>query len=88
MPSKCGMAWSKIRGSGLAIGAELVIDRKSKVPATTEAERVVNMMRNKGVLLGSNGISYNVVKIRPPMPFGLVDADVMLAALDESLQAL
>jgi 4-aminobutyrate aminotransferase-like enzyme len=77
-----------VRGHGLAIGAELVTDRKSKTPATAEAERVVNMMRQKGVLMGSNGISYNVLKIRPPMPFGKSDVDVMLAALDECLAAL
>jgi 4-aminobutyrate aminotransferase-like enzyme len=77
-----------VRGHGLAIGAELVTDRKSKKPATAEAERVVNMMRHKGVLMGSNGISYNVLKIRPPMPFSTADADFMLSALDECLAAL
>jgi 4-aminobutyrate aminotransferase-like enzyme len=77
-----------VRGHGLAIGAELVTDRTTKTPATREAEHVVNMMRDKGVLMGSNGISYNVLKIRPPMPFGKADADVMLSALDACLQAL
>ncbi len=77
-----------VRGRGLAIGAELVKDRATKTPATAEAERVVNMMRQKGVLMGSNGISCNVMKIRPPLPFGKADADIMLAALDECLQAL
>ncbi len=77
-----------VRGHGLTIGAELVTDRKTKTPATAETERVVNLMREKGVLLGNNGISYNVLKIRPPMPFGPADADVMLSALDECLQAL
>jgi 4-aminobutyrate aminotransferase-like enzyme len=77
-----------VRGHGLAIGAELVMDRKTKKPATVETERVVNMMRQKGVLMGSNGLSYNVLKIRPPMPFSTANADVMLTALDECLQAL
>ena len=77
-----------VRGKGLAIGAELVLDRGTKKPATAEAERVVNMMRHRGVLMGSNGISYNVLKIRPPMPFSIADADIMLSALDECLLAL
>jgi 4-aminobutyrate aminotransferase-like enzyme len=77
-----------VRGHGLAIGAELVVDHVSKTPATAEADRVINMMRHKGVLMGSNGISYNVLKIRPPMPFGKPDAEIMLRALDECLAAL
>jgi 4-aminobutyrate aminotransferase-like enzyme len=77
-----------VRGHGLAIGAELVTDRKTRKPATAEAERVVNMMRDKGVLMGSNGISYNVLKIRPPLPFSRENADVMLQALDDCLNAL
>jgi 4-aminobutyrate aminotransferase-like enzyme len=77
-----------VRGFGLAIGAELVTDRKAKKPATNEATRVVNMMRQKGVLMGSNGIAYNVLKIRPPMPFNIANADMMLATLDDCLSAL
>lgn len=38
--------------------------------------------------MGRNGIHYNVLKIRPPMPFGKADADVMLSALDDALQTL
>jgi 4-aminobutyrate aminotransferase-like enzyme len=77
-----------VRGSGLAMGVELVLDHQNKKPAKAEADRVVNLMRQHGVLLGSNGIYYNVLKIRPPMPFGKPEADVMLAALDSCLQAL
>jgi 4-aminobutyrate aminotransferase-like enzyme len=77
-----------VRGHGLAIGAELVKDRKAKTPAKLEADRVVNLMREKGVLMGSNGISYNVLKFRPPLPFSTTDADTMLSVLDECLQAL
>ena len=77
-----------VRGSGLAIGAELVLDRKSKTPATKEAERIVNDMRYRGVLLGSNGIFYNVLKIRPPLVFAKPDADFLLAQLDDALSGL
>ncbi len=77
-----------VRGSGLAMGVELVLDRKTKEPAIDIAERVINSMRQKGVLMGRNGISYNVLKIRPPMPFGTAEADVLIEALDEVLSAL
>jgi 4-aminobutyrate aminotransferase-like enzyme len=77
-----------VRGSGLAIGAELVLDRHLKTPATRETARLVELMRENGVLLGSNGLSYNVLKMRPPLPFSKANADVLLAALDHSFGAL
>jgi 4-aminobutyrate aminotransferase-like enzyme len=77
-----------VRGSGLAIGAELVLDRHLKTPATRETARLVELMRENGVLLGSNGLSYNVLKMRPPLPFSKANADVLLAALDRSFGAL
>ena len=39
-----------VRGSGLFLGIELVRDRQSLAPAATEAEFVVNRMRDLGVL--------------------------------------
>lgn len=77
-----------VRGSGLAIGAELVLDRHLKTPATRETARLVELIRENGVLLGSNGLSYNVLKMRPPLPFSKANADVLLAALDHSFGAL
>ena len=77
-----------VRGSGLAIGAELVSDRAAKTPARAVADRVVNQMRENGVLMGANGISYNVLKIRPPMPFGRAEADLVLQTLDHVLSGL
>ncbi len=77
-----------VRGSGLAIGAELVIDRTTREPAREIAARVINLLRARGVLAGANGISYNVLKIRPPMPFSRTDGEELLSALDDSLSAL
>ena len=77
-----------VRGSGLAIGAELVTDRTAKTPARAMADRVVNQMRENGVLMGANGIDYNVLKIRPPMPFGRAEADLVLQTLDHVLTGL
>ncbi len=34
-----------VRGSGLANGVELVLDRATKTPATETATRVINQMR-------------------------------------------
>jgi 4-aminobutyrate aminotransferase-like enzyme len=71
-----------VRGSGLFLGVELVQNRK---PATNEAERIINSMRDRGILLGTDGPYHNVIKIRPPMPFSKSDADLLLTALAELL---
>ena len=73
---------SDVRGSGFFIGVELTKDR---TPATTEAKRIVNRMREEGILLGTDGPSHNVLKIRPPMPFSVDDADQLITKLDTIL---
>ena len=77
-----------VRGRGLFFGAELVRDRKSREPATDETKRLVNSMRERGVLLSRIGQHDNVLKMRPPMPFSQDNADLLLQTLDEALLAL
>jgi 4-aminobutyrate aminotransferase-like enzyme len=74
-----------VRGSGLFLGVELVRDRQSLAPADSEASYVVNRMREEGILLGTDGPYHNVVKIRPPMPFALADADRLVETFDRIL---
>ena len=75
-----------VRGSGLFFGAEMVLDRDAKTPATAFTKRVANGMRQRGVLLNFLGIHYNVLKMRPPMVFSRADADRMLETLDTVLR--
>ena len=65
----------QIRGHGFFLGVELAHD----------ASAVVNQMRERGILLGTEGPLHNVIKIRPPMPFSLEDADHLVETLDEVL---
>ncbi len=74
------------RGSGLFLGLELVRDRETLEPAPEEASYVVNRLRERGVLAGTDGPFHNVIKIRPPMPFSEADADLLLELLDEVLR--
>jgi 4-aminobutyrate aminotransferase-like enzyme len=74
-----------VRGSGLFIGIELVRDRKTLEPAATEASAIVNRLREEGILIGTDGPSHNVLKIRPPMPFSTEDGDVLASALESAL---
>jgi 4-aminobutyrate aminotransferase-like enzyme len=66
-----------VRGSGLFIGVEL--------SDGVEAARIVNQMRERGILFGTDGPRHNVLKIRPPMPFSEADADQLLTSLDDVL---
>ena len=77
-----------VRGSGLFLGVELVTDRQSLQPAGREASLVANRMRDQGVLLGTDGPYHNVLKIRPPMPFTVQDAELLVQALDAALAAV
>ncbi len=71
-----------VRGSGLFIGIELVRDRDSLEPATIETARVVNLLRERGILINSTGLYDNVLKIRPPLVFTKLHADLLLEKLD------
>jgi len=74
-----------VRGSGLFFGAEMVLDKNDKTPATAFTQKVVNGMRENGILINKLGIHYNVLKVRPPMVFGKPEADLYLQTLDHVL---
>jgi 4-aminobutyrate aminotransferase-like enzyme len=63
----------EIRGAGFFLGVEL----------TENAGSIVNQMRERGILMGTEGPLHNVIKIRPPMPFAVEDADRVIEMLDE-----
>jgi 4-aminobutyrate aminotransferase-like enzyme len=77
-----------LRGSGLFIGIDLVEDRDSRRPATQKAQQAVNLLKDKGVLIGSTGPFDNVLKIRPPIVFSRDNADFLLTRIDEVLDHL
>ena len=74
-----------VRGEGLFLGVELVKDRVTLAPATEEAGLISNDMRDHGVLISTDGPFDNVLKIKPPMAFGLREADILADALDAAL---
>jgi 4-aminobutyrate aminotransferase-like enzyme len=73
-----------VRGMGLFLGLDLVTDRASKTHATALANRVVNLAREEGVLIGTDGPYDNVVKMRPAMIFSKTDADLLCDVLDQA----
>lgn len=77
-----------IRGHGLWVGIELVNNPQTKEPATEAANKVINRLKEQGVLTGRIGPFDNVIKIRPPMPFQQEHADLLLGKLEGILQTI
>jgi 4-aminobutyrate aminotransferase-like enzyme len=77
-----------VRGRGLFFAIELVTDRETKTPAGQIARRVVNEMKERGVLISRVGQFDNILKIRPPLPFSTSHADQLLNTFDACLTAL
>lgn len=76
-----------VRGAGLFIGVELGVHPADGPDPSALARRVVNAMRERGVLLGTTGRYGNVLKIRPPLVFGRQHADLLLQELERTLAA-
>jgi 4-aminobutyrate aminotransferase-like enzyme len=68
----------EIRGSGFFLGVEL-----ENGPV---AANIVNYMRENGILLGTEGPQHNVLKIRPPMPFSMQDAGLLIEVLSRAIE--
>jgi len=74
-----------VRGLGLFVGIELVLERQMLAPATEQASYIANRMRERGILLSTDGPFNNVLKIKPPLVFTEENADFLLSTLDEIL---
>ncbi len=75
-----------VRGSGLFLGIDFVLDRETREPAPLQASYVVNRLRDCGILAGTDGPHHNVIKLRPPLVFSEFDAELFLKTLDLVLQ--
>ncbi|MBI4679159.1 MAG: aspartate aminotransferase family protein [Elusimicrobia bacterium] len=56
-----------VRGMGLMLGVELVLDRKTKAPDPKTVLRLFEETRKEGLLIGKGGLYGNVLRISPPM---------------------
>ncbi len=74
-----------VRGQGLFWGLEIVRDHATRAPAVAEADRIMNLLREDGFLLGRTGAFDNVIKIRPPLVFTPDNARMLLEGLDRAL---
>jgi 4-aminobutyrate aminotransferase-like enzyme len=77
----------EVRGAGLFIGLELGANPATGLSGSAETRRVVNSLCRRGVLVGSTGRNGNVLKIRSPLTLEPQHADLLLDALDQTLQS-
>ena len=76
-----------VRGSGMFLGMEFVTDG-ALTPAVEFTSRLVEEMRNRGVILHSMGREYHAIKIRPPMCFDRNQADLLVDTLSAALKEM
>jgi 4-aminobutyrate aminotransferase-like enzyme len=77
-----------VRGRGLFLGVELVRDRTARTPATEETAELIERVKEDGILLSSDGPHRNVLKIKPPLVFGEVDADLLIASIRRAIEVI
>lgn len=75
-----------VRGHGLFLGFELIRNAETLEAAAEEASYLANRMREKGILMSTDGPLHNVLKIKPPMCFSQQNADQFLDYLDKVFQ--
>ncbi|HVN43810.1 MAG TPA: aspartate aminotransferase family protein [Steroidobacteraceae bacterium] len=75
----------EVRGAGLFIGVELGANPASGMSGAAETRRVVNGLCRRGVLVGSTGRNGDVLKIRSPLTLEPQHAELLLAALEDTL---
>ena len=71
----------QVRGQGLFVGIELIHDDDVLEPNNTLAKKVVNEMKDAGILLSLDGPDHNVLKIKPPMVFNIENANELVINL-------
>ncbi|HET6713834.1 MAG TPA: aminotransferase class III-fold pyridoxal phosphate-dependent enzyme [Actinomycetota bacterium] len=74
-----------VRGRGLLLGVELTRDHRE--PAPELVARVLDAVRDRGVLIGSTGPHDHVLKVRPPLVVTADETDLIVAAIDEALSS-
>jgi len=73
-----------VRGSGLFIGVEIV-QENSKEPNTELAQKIKNELRNRFILISTDGPFDNVIKTKPPMCFTKGNAKEVVEAIGDVL---
>ena len=75
-----------IRGLGLMRGAEFVHADGSPAPAALDA--TLEKLKDRGILVGKNGLARNVMAFQPPLVITAADVDHLLNQLEDVLREI
>ena len=67
------------------LGVELVVDRESREPASAAAAQVMELAKERGLIIGKGGFYGNTLRIKPPMCINRADVDFLVDCLDDCL---
>ncbi|MBB5326086.1 adenosylmethionine-8-amino-7-oxononanoate aminotransferase [Anoxybacillus tepidamans] len=79
-----------VRGKGLLIGIELVVDKKTKEPLDVSlVNKVIGICKENGLIIGKNGATVagfnNVLTLSPPLTIEKEDLSFLVQTLTEAL---
>ena len=72
-----------VRGEGLFLGIEISDFENNQAPLPAIANKIINEMRAKCILLSVDGLKKNIIKIKPPLPFNKENADFLVGNLEK-----
>ena len=78
---------ANVRATGMFFGVEFVTDA-AMTPATDFVANLVEVMVQRGFILNKIGRGGGALKIRPPLPFSVENADKLVDALADVLKTL
>jgi 4-aminobutyrate aminotransferase-like enzyme len=73
----------EVRGKGLMLGMELALDQK---PLPEMTDRVLESLKDRGIILGKNGLYRNVLAFQPPLVITEEDITFLLENLETVLR--
>jgi 4-aminobutyrate aminotransferase len=77
----------EVRGCGLMLGIQLQAKEESRTSAEI-TDLILEEMKERGFLLGKNGLNRDVIAFQPPLVITREDIDSMLEALQGTLESI
>lgn len=74
-----------VRGSGLFIGVEFITNPETKNPNTKLAQLIKNELRERNILVSTDGPFDSVIKSKPPLCFTKENAEQVVASMRKVL---